>query len=223
MSLHVGEARSWPFRAFCLVASRARAPCPVPACLHILQMGLSASGLARFGCSRRCWSGVCVATGSGVPPLLWLPSAGTRPQVGSLSWRPNGVVLWMAGVGTREQCGVLRPQHLLAMRLGNQAPPLEAPFPQVSARPKAFLPLGGPSSTLTVKAHTSSLFWRSAPTSQAPFEVPQPQALPASLIDGCLVTSGGDLAERQDHVCVLRPPRSPRECVKVEVCLLCVL
>ena len=74
VSLHVGQARSWPFRAFCLVASRAGAPCPVPACLHILQMGLSASGLARFGCSRRCWSGVCVATGSGVPPLLWLHS-----------------------------------------------------------------------------------------------------------------------------------------------------
>lgn len=183
--------------------------------------------LASFPCciSHPCAGGTfgSARPPAAVPPLLWLPSAGTRPQVGSLSWRPNGVVLWMAGVGTREQCGVLRPQHLLAMRLGNQAPPLEAPFPQVSARPKAFLPLGGPSSTLTVKAHTSSLFWRSAPTSQAPFEVPQPQALPASLIDGCLVTSGGDLAERQDHVCVLRPPRSPRECVKVEVCLLCVL
>ena len=75
------RARSWPFRGFCLVPSRARAPCLVPACLHILQMGLSASAVAHFSCSRRRWSGVCVATGSGVPPLLWLHSPPPDPSL----------------------------------------------------------------------------------------------------------------------------------------------
>lgn len=153
------------------------------------------------------------------PQPLSLLCSGCPRQAQGPRWghRAGGQAGWCCGwpeCGTREQSW---PQ-----RLGNRTPPLDAPFPQVSARPKAFLPPGGPSSTLTLKAHTS-FFWRSAPTAQAPFEVPQPQALPASLIDGCLVTSGGDLAERQDHVCVLRPPRSPRECVRVEVCLLCVL
>lgn len=70
------RARSWLFRGFCLVPSRAGALCLVPAYLHILQMGLSASALARLGCSHCSWSAVCVATCSGVPPLLWLLSGG---------------------------------------------------------------------------------------------------------------------------------------------------